>query len=148
MVNEVSACCPGILLMGNGDSNDAACCVGGTISFPPCFLFCDDRGQVTSSVSCKTKVPITATDYSARVFASASTTTLVSVSLVATTTEARGGMTTQTDTTPASRTSSATQSPTIFTATGAAASTTITRASLRAWLLGGGAAAAAILTVW
>ncbi|KAJ4015538.1 hypothetical protein NW752_006999 [Fusarium irregulare] len=54
--------CPGILSM-NGGKDKAFCCVGGNLSTCEGWPLCE--GSATTTVSCATEIPVTATDYTA-----------------------------------------------------------------------------------
>ncbi|KAJ4248421.1 hypothetical protein NW762_012758 [Fusarium torreyae] len=61
--NEIGTKCPGILSI-TGNNNDGFCCVGGNPSTCKGWPLCASTASVTP-VSCATKIPISASDYTA-----------------------------------------------------------------------------------
>lgn len=132
----MTVCCPGSLV---DNDTDPACCVGGngdsdssTATSTACHdIICISTSADTSVTSCVTKVPITADDYSSKVFGAASTATSAST----TTTDG-------TATTMAATGLSAISSLSTSASHSGAGMPMITRVALQKWLAGGAAVAA------
>ena len=132
-----TVCCPGSLV---DNDTDPACCVGGngdsdfiaaTSTQCGAIICLTARADISSTSSCVTKVPITAADYSSKVFGAASSTT----SAFTTTTDGTATTTTATGLSAISALSTSASH-------GGAGMPMITGVALQQWLVGGAAVVA------
>ncbi|QKX54741.1 uncharacterized protein TRUGW13939_01830 [Talaromyces rugulosus] len=85
VIGSESVCCPGIINIDGDEGPD--CCVGG--AYPSCFPFCSSSWSLT----CQTKVPLTASGYTSIVYSSTAAAAEASTTATATATASDASLT-------------------------------------------------------